>query len=342
MSKNKYFEIIIILKLFLYLIPNIYARVNCTNITDCFNCVIYPYCQWSKNTSNCKLYDDEESIYTIDNPFKYINDSIYYAILNRYLLFIKDTCYENFTPFKVKNNNNYYNDISFKYCGQHLVTVSDNSVIQLQSINKSYGYPNIVCEYILEYCPSNYEAVITLNSKYIKNFMLFFHSNHLNITNNHITDVTKYIELNFNPGRNLLGFTYYSKIKFEESPFRITFREKYKVISQVTGIILVILVIVSLIIIIVCIIYIRHNSKILRPDIPGYNCEEIKKLITKKSDSTTIGMLSNNQNIEINSKINQDGGTPDKFLTKENHKQMFTFENPSEMIKKIYPDDEKN
>ena len=345
MSKNKYFSIIVILKLIFYLIKNSCARVVCEEIFDCFNCVVYPYCKWHKNTSECKLYDTD-SIYTIDNPFKYENDgdSIYYAILNKYLLFIKDVCYEKFTPFKVNDNKYYYSEMSSKYCGPHLVPVDENSVIELQLVNNAYGYPNIVCEYIFEYCPSEYEAVVTSKGKYIKDFMLFFHSDHYLITNYQITDTSKSIELNFNPGKNLLGFTYYSKVKFEESPFKITFRKRHKIISQVTGIFLCIFITASLIIIVFCIIYIRNNSKILRPDIPGYNCEEVKKLVVKKTDSTTIntGAISNNQNIDINSKISRSVGTPDQFISKESNKKMFSFDTPgSKTVNKSSPEDEK-
>ena len=335
--------IINIIKLFFNLFPKyLCEKIECSVIYDCFNCVVNSHCKWDNKINLCGNYN-ESSPYAIKNPYG-TNDVENIEIVSKFLLFIKNVCYSSYIPYFSNYNNYTYNELANKYCGQHLISIDENSSIKLKNIDGSYGFPNIVCEYLFEYCPGGYDAIINIKESYLNNITLIFHSDSQNLTEKLIKKPSSEIKLE--TGINTLSFTYYSTMSFPDVPFEINFINRMNdPSSQSIGILLLFFIIISLILIVSCIIYIRNTSKLLRPDILNYNCDEKEKIIStnnilKKKELIDNSIINNDNKNKVNSKILKKPIIPEN-LSNSNSYENSNNNTDAQLINDVCPLDNK-
>ena len=337
--------LIYIIELFFNLFSKyVCSKIECHKVYDCFNCVVNPHCKWDNNINICDNYN-ESSPYAIKVPNN-TEDKYDEEIMSEFLLFIKNACYKSYKPYYSNYNNYTYNEMSNKYCGQHLIPIDDNTTIKLNKIDDSYGFPNIVCEYLFEYCPGGYDAIINIKENYINNITLFYH--HDSQIESKILIKNPSSEIHLFTGINTLAFTYYSPMTFYEVPFEIKIiKRKEEKTSQTMGILLLIFIIISLILIVSCIIYIRKTSKILRPDTLEYSSDEKENIMStnimlKKQESIENPIIGDNK-IVINPKIIKDQNNKNDSLNNLNNSQNLSNNNTdTQFIKNVCPVDNKN
>ena len=319
-------------------------KTDCSSFSDCFNCTINKYCRWSWPNESCIEYTPFNENYSIpDLNQSLLADDI--STINPFINFLRKTCFKPYIPYKENNSSLLYNDISKKYCGPHEITTISNSKfikdfkIELNNVDGIYGVPNILCEYIILSGPNSFQVNIEINEKYNKSFYLLYSEYSIYFYDLFKESTSITID---STGRRANTFIYYGLQSFDESPFKITFKEYVnEKPSQTTGYILIGLIIFIFLLVVISIIYIRYNSKLFdkNKDInDNKNTTEEEEKIGDKSGlivkimnnekNTNIGNNKQNNQEIINNKIDEikAPNTPDKLLTTKIQKQ-FTFEN---------------
>ena len=319
-------------------------KKDCSSFSDCFNCTINKYCRWSWPNESCIEYTPFNENYSIpDLNQSLLADDI--STINPFINFLRKTCFKPYIPYKENNSSLLYNDISKKYCGPHEITTISNSkfikdfIIELNNVDGIYGVPNILCEYIILSGPNSFQVNIEINEKYNKSFYLLYSEYSIYFYDLFKESTSITID---STGRRANTFIYYGLQSFDESPFKITFKEYVnEKPSQTIGYILIGLIIFIFLLVVISIIYIRYNSKLFdkNKDInDNKNTTEEEEKIGDKSGlivkimnndkNTNIGNNKQNNQEIINNKIDEikAPNTPDKLLTTTIQKQ-FTFEN---------------
>lgn len=287
------------------LLSNIIHKIlnqECSDYTDCFNCTSDIYCQWKNNT--CDIYSGNNTLPKINETFQITN----YTILYNHFLFIKDTCFNKSIPF-VPTSEYTYNEISEYFCGERIIKIDSKALnegffVELNNISNIYGAKNLLCEYIVVTGASRYNFEVYINKSLTDDFFLLFRDDiepRIVVVNS-----TRILILN-NPGSKAFSFLYYGYRSFETPPFKIHYKNEILPkdnTNYILGVTLVTLIAVGITTLMIVVIYIRHKSKTLRPDIKGYNCDismkdesEGKNKNSKKSQNKkNLSVIEENRN----------------------------------------------
>ena len=313
MKISKYINLIILYTFIKFTLSQELSSINCSLISDCFNCTIIKTCRWDSSNELCIPYEQSNPNFSINTiNFSYYNNL---SVLNNYFNFIRNVCFIKKTPMINNNiNTKNYNYKSVEYCGEHYIMTKEpeirNLKIELNKINGGYSLPNLLCEYIFFSGPNDFEINIKIDPKESNNFYLLYSSDSLNFTNQINTSTKINIEMKPNKLNTLI---FYSLKSFNSPPFTITFKQNFwSKTVKITGYIMLSLIIIILAIIIFAIIYMRKNSSLFKKN-------KKKKIYPKGEEIALMKKTSNETNITGPSLIkNFTPSTPMKFLEKEN------------------------
>ena len=280
---------------------------ECSNILDCINCTLFPGCEWlNKSCINSTNWDYNETLMESDNS----------TILFHDLKLIKNICFENKPPY-VPEENHKINEISDEYCGDNLIILSYDLLlngleIKLKNNSGLYGTPNLLCEYILTHGNDRIDADIYINRS-LSNYFLLFYSD----------DMDQSLKIDYSSTLSMyklsfisVSFLFYSNQTFETPPFIIYIKidqpeEESELLTYFFLAIMIVLILLS----IGGIIFIRKCSIV-------FNLEKLKKndkdeIIENKGNLSVI----NENNLEENSKNEIEVGVHEFNKIKEQNEE---------------------